>query len=56
MESFLNKLGQQIFKDRIKPFIILYLILVIAYLIISFYALKDHIINFFYSGLYSSVN
>jgi hypothetical protein len=51
MNSFLNKLGKQIFKDRIKPFIILYLILLIAYLFISFYALKDHRINFFYTGI-----
>ena len=51
MSPFMNKLNMQIFKDRIKPFLIIYLILFIAYLIISTYALKDKSVNFFYNGI-----
>lgn len=51
LSSFLNKLCKEIYKDRIKPFVIVYLILLIAFMITSFYTLKDDNVNFFYNGL-----
>jgi len=51
MSSFLNKLSKQIFRDRIKPFIFIYIVLIIAYFIIGHYGLKDNSVNYFYIGL-----
>lgn len=51
MTTFLSKLVKSIFKDRIKSFLIIEVILVIAYSIVGFYGLKDHRINHFYVGL-----
>ncbi|MFC5775653.1 hypothetical protein [Ectobacillus antri] len=51
MSLFLNKLGKRIVKDRIKPFVFIQLIVLIAYLIVSFYSLKNHEVNYFYQGL-----
>lgn len=51
MSLFLTQLGKWIFKDRIKPFLIIELLLFIPYIIVSYYALKGHRVNFFYNGL-----
>ncbi|MEH7299997.1 hypothetical protein [Neobacillus drentensis] len=51
MTTFFSKLEKSIFKDRIKPFLIIEVILGIASSIIGFYGLKDHRINHFYVGL-----
>ena len=51
MNPLLKRISLRIFKDRIKPFIISYFLLLIVFIIISHYALKDDSINFFYNGL-----
>jgi hypothetical protein len=51
MSSFLNILMNRILRDRIKPFVIIEFIILIPYLIISFYALKGHTTNFSYLGI-----
>ncbi|MEH7096621.1 hypothetical protein [Neobacillus vireti] len=51
MALFLYKFNKRIFKSRIKPFVIIQLILLVAYLIISIYSLKNHEVNYFYEGL-----
>ncbi|GHH99443.1 hypothetical protein [Neobacillus kokaensis] len=51
MNSFLHKLGKRILKDRIKPFVIIQFILLIIYLIVSNYALKNDSVNFLYLGI-----
>lgn len=51
LRSLMKKISLQIYKDRIKPFLVIYLILLIVYLIISIYTFKDHSVNYFYNGL-----
>ncbi len=51
MRSLMKKIGREIFKDRIKPFLVIYLMLLIVYIIISVYTFKDNSVNYFYNGL-----
>lgn len=51
MNSFFSKLMKRIVRDRIKPFVIIELIILIIYLIVGNYALHGHRINFFYLGI-----
>jgi hypothetical protein len=51
MRPFLNKLIRRIVKDRIKPFVIIQFILLIAYFIVASYALKGGETNYFYLGM-----
>jgi hypothetical protein len=50
------KLSALIFRNRIKPFVITQLILIIPMLIIGIYVLKDEDVNFFYFGILQIVN
>lgn len=45
------KLSALIFRNRIKPFVISQLILLIPMLIIGIYVFKDEDVNFFYFGI-----
>ncbi len=51
MRSLMKKISLQINKERIKPFLVIYLILLIVYIIISIYTFKDNSVNYFYNGL-----
>jgi hypothetical protein len=52
MSSILHKIGNRIFKNRIKSIVIMHSILLILFCIFSFFALKDNnIVNHFYNGL-----
>jgi purine-cytosine permease-like protein len=51
MGLFLSNLIKRIVKDRIKPFVIVQPIILIAYLIVGAYSLKNHEVNYFYEGL-----
>lgn len=52
MRSILHKIGNRMFKNRIKPIVIMQSILIILYCIFSFFAFKgNNIVNHFYIGL-----
>lgn len=51
MTLIFKKIVSRFLKNRIKPFVISELILLIVYILVSYYALKDHQVNFFYNGL-----
>jgi ammonia channel protein AmtB len=55
MSLFLTKIGKQIFKNRIKPFVIIELLLFIPYVIVGYYAVKGQSTNNDYYGLSQTI-
>jgi hypothetical protein len=55
MSLFLTKLGKRIFKDRIKPFVIVEFLFFIPYVIIAYYAVKGQSTNNYYYGLSQTI-
>jgi hypothetical protein len=52
VSTILYKIGKRIFQNRIKPLVIMQLILLIPYITFSIFALKEpNTVNYFYNGL-----
>lgn len=51
MSPFINKIMNRILRNRIKPLLLTVFILLIAYVILWYYALKGGKVNCFYNGL-----
>jgi len=51
MSPFINKLMNRILRNRIKPLLFIVFILLIAYVILWYYALRGGKVNYFYNGL-----